>query len=78
VNWVSGIVVYVIVWWLVLFCTLPLGIRPAQEGDVGRQSGAPANPRLWFKVMLTTAIASVLWGGIYLVIISDLISFRTP
>ena len=77
-NWVSGVVVYVIVWWLVLFCTLPLGVRPAASDDVGHRSGAPANPRLWFKVIVTTGITTVLWIGIYLFIISDLVSFRTP
>ena len=75
-NWFAGIVVYVIVWWLVLFCVLPIGIQRAGEEHLGHDAGAPANPRLGFKVLLTTGIATVIFIGIYLIIISNWISFR--
>jgi predicted secreted protein len=78
VNWVSGVLVYVVVWWLVLFCVLPFGIKPADEEHLGHQSGAPANPRLLFKGLLTTGIATALWVAIYLMVVSNLISFREP
>jgi predicted secreted protein len=74
--WMSGIVVYVVLWWLVMFCVLPIGVEPARESHLGHDAGAPANPRIGFKVLLTTAIATVLFGGVYLIIISDWISFR--
>jgi predicted secreted protein len=76
VTWIQGIVAYVIIWWVVIFAVLPFGITPAQEGDPGHASGAPANPRLGAKAAATTAIAAVLWLVLYAVISSDLISFR--
>ena len=75
-TWVQGIVAYVVIWWVVIFAVLPFGIRPAEEGDIGHAAGAPANPRLWFKAGVTTVVAAVLWVGLFLLVKSDLVSFR--
>lgn len=75
-NWFSGVVVYVVVWWIVMFCVLPIGVRPAEEGHLGHDAGAPANPRLGFKVLLTTGISAVVFLAIYGVIVSGWFSFR--
>ncbi len=75
-TWVQGIVAYVVIWWVVIFAVLPFGIRPTDEGDIGHAAGAPANPRLWFKAGVTTAVAAVLWVGLFLLVKSDLLSFR--
>ena len=75
-TWVQGIVAYVVIWWVVIFAVLPVGIRPTEEGDIGHAAGAPANPRLWFKAGVTTAVAAVLWVGLFLLVKSDLLSFR--
>lgn len=75
-TWVQAIVAYVIIWWVVIFAVLPFGVRPAEEGDLGHAVGAPSNPRLGVKALITTAIAAVLWLVLYLVTGSDLISFR--
>jgi predicted secreted protein len=75
-NWVTGIAVYFVLWWLVLFTVLPFGIRPAEEGDIGAASGAPANPRLGLRLLVTTAITTVLWLVFLYVVNTGLISFR--
>jgi len=75
-TWLTGIVVYVIIWWLVIFCVLPLGVKPSGVNDQGHEPGAPTNPRLGFKALLTTGISAVLWVVFYLIVTSDLISFR--
>jgi predicted secreted protein len=81
-NWVSAIVVYVIIWWLVFFMTLPFGVKPPHEvGEVaepGHSDGAPVKPRLWLKAAITTGIAALLWGVAFYLITSDLLSFRRP
>ena len=59
-----------------IFCVLPIGVKPAGEEHLGHDAGAPAHPRLLFKALLTTGITTVLFGLIYLIIISDWISFR--
>ncbi|HEY0522296.1 MAG TPA: DUF1467 family protein [Stellaceae bacterium] len=75
-NWVSGIVVYVCVWWVVLFAVLPWGATPPDTPERGHDAGAPARPRLWLKAGVTTAISLAIWLGIYALVVSDLISFR--
>ncbi len=75
-GWLTGGVVYVLIWWLVIFTVLPIGVRPSGTNDQGHEPGAPTNPRLVFKAMLTTGISAVLWVIFYLIVTSDLISFR--
>ena len=79
-TWVSAIVVYVIIWWLVFFMTLPFGLRPAHEAgeevQPGNESDALMKPMLGTKMAVTTLIAGALWAGAYWLITSDLISFR--
>jgi len=78
VNWFTGIASYVVIWWVVIFAILPIGVRPAPESDIGARAGAPANPRIALKAAVTTVVAAVLWGMLYLVVTSDLWSFRQP
>ncbi len=75
-NIASGIVVFVIVWALVLFTVLPLGVEPQKTMLPGTDPGAPENPHMWKKVGLTTAITIVIWLIFYAVATSNLISFR--
>lgn len=51
---------FLIVWFLAIFCLLPIGL-----GDIDPDSGAPLKPMLGRKVVIATAIAVVLWVGFY-------------
>ncbi len=79
-TWFSGIVVFVIIWWLVFFMALPIGVRSPDEAGVavepGHAASAPVRPRLGLKAGVTTAISAVLWGIAYWIIEAELISFR--
>lgn len=81
-NWASGIVEFIVIWWLVFFMTLPFGVKPPHEvGEVagpGHSDGAPVKHMLRLKVCITTAIAVVLWGIAYYLITSELLSFSRP
>jgi predicted secreted protein len=76
VTLVTGIAVYIVVWWIVLFAVLPWGVRQPDAPQPGHADGAPENPRLWLKAGVTTLIAAVIWAAIYFVVQSDWISFR--
>ncbi|MBX9777980.1 MAG: DUF1467 family protein [Xanthobacteraceae bacterium] len=78
----TAIAVYFIIWWVVLFMVLPWGVRSQEEGgDVvgGSDPGAPAIPRLWWKLVWTTVVSGVVFAvgaSIYvyrLVTLDDLI-----
>ena len=59
-NWLTGIVVYILVWWVTLFAILPLWVTPTDPDDPGYAAGAPQNPLLLRKLLLTTAVAAVI------------------
>ena len=75
-NWFTGVMVYVILWWLVWFMMLPIGVKVPDEVGKGHAASAPANPNLGIKAAATTLISGALWGVVYLVIASEVISFR--
>lgn len=76
-NWVTGIVLYVLIWWIALFAVLPIGTHPVEDpDDTSGWRGAPERPRLLMKVIATTVVATIIWGGAFMLIESDYISFR--
>jgi predicted secreted protein len=70
----SGIAIYFIIWWAVLFAVLPWGVQNAHEAgetvEVGNEPGAPVNPRLLIKAAITTVISAVIFAIVYVVIAS--------
>ena len=77
-GWVTGVAIYFITWWTVLFLVLPWGVQPVSSEDVakGHSAGAPRRPRIWLKLAVTSALAFVVWLGIYAIIVSGVVSFR--
>jgi len=75
-GWVTGIIVYVLVWWVTLFAVLPLWVTPSEPDDLGHSAGAPQQPRMLLKAAITTAVSAIIWLGIYLLVRSPWLSFR--
>ena len=50
-----------VLWFLCLFCLLPVGLGSERDPD----SGAPLNPMLWKKAKIASVIAAVLWVAFY-------------
>jgi predicted secreted protein len=64
VSWTTGVAIYFVLWWLVLFAVLPWGVQSqADQGEVvpGSDPGAPAVPMVLVKLLWTTAIAGVVF-----------------
>lgn len=78
-TWFSGIIVYLLVWWTALFAVLPFGTRPDPDGDpaAGGWRGTPQRPLLLRKLLATTLVSAVIWVGIYALVESDWLSFRS-
>jgi predicted secreted protein len=65
----SAIAVYFVIWWIVLFAVLPIGVRSQiEEGDVvpGSEPGAPARPDLLRKAIITSIVSVPLLGLVWL------------
>jgi predicted secreted protein len=76
-NWFTGVVLYVLIWWTVLFAILPLGTRPVEDpDDATGWRGAPERPQLLRKVVITTLVAAAVWFCAWLLITSPYVSFR--
>lgn len=76
---VSGIVLYAVIWFLVLFVVLP--IRMETQGDQGKiepgtHASAPANLDMRKKARLVTMIAAAVWVILAGIIFSGVISVR--
>lgn len=77
-GFVTLILIYAVVWWLVFFAALPVGVKHQQDPDEvdGADPGAPSNPNLKKKAIYTSVIALVITTAYYFLATSDLISFR--
>ena len=64
-SWFTGSVTYFLLWWLVFFICLPFGAAPAKNVPPGFDTSAPENPRLWPKIILSSIVATLMWGAIY-------------
>ncbi len=72
----AAIVVYILIWWCVFFAALPFGVRRDDSGVAGADRGAPADPQLKKKAIVTTAAAFGIWIVVVAVIISGVFDFR--
>ena len=50
------IIVFIILWWIVLFILLPIGIEKEENVEIGNDPGAPKNPMLKKKLLYSTII----------------------
>lgn len=69
-SWVSVFAVYFILWWIVLFATLPFSLRTQDdERDVtlGTVSSAPKGPHMLRAMLRTTIVSALILGAYYAV-----------
>ncbi len=76
---VTAVVVYFLIWWVVLFAVLPIGVRPDADGvqTAGGWRGAPLKAQIGMKVLATTLISAVIFAGVWWLIESEYLSFRS-
>jgi predicted secreted protein len=71
----TGIAIYFLIWWVVLFAVLPWGVRAQGEaGEPGTDPGAPLVPRLGIKLIWTTGVATVIFAVCAVIYIKRLIT----
>ncbi len=75
-SWATGLMVYLVIWWTILFTVLPLGVRKVENPGRGQDHGAPETPQLLRKAIITSLVAAVLWIAFYFLHQSDLFDFR--
>lgn len=63
----DAMVIFAVLWWLVFFILLPVGVRVPEEQEAGHASSAPSMPRIKQKMLWTTLIALVLTAACYMI-----------
>ncbi|MCT8990659.1 DUF1467 family protein [Chelativorans sp. SCAU2101] len=69
-EWISLSAVFFIIWWLVLFVSLPIGLRTQDdENDVvlGTPASAPRGPHMLRAFIRTTVLTAIIFAGYYVV-----------
>jgi predicted secreted protein len=76
----GSIIVYVLIWWIIFFSVLPVGIQSNKEKFrekiEGIDPGAPNNPKIGKKFLITTLITSIIFIVIYYLVKFDLLNLR--
>jgi predicted secreted protein len=71
----TGIAIYFLIWWVVLFAVLPWGVRPqGDEAVPGSDLGAPQVPRVWMKLLWTTVVSAVIFAACAFVYLKGLVT----
>jgi predicted secreted protein len=76
----GSIIVYVLIWWIIFFSVLPIGIQSNKEKFRekidGVDPGAPNNPKIAKKFLITTIITSIIFIVIYYLVKFNLLNLR--
>ena len=71
---VSGVVVFILLWWWVFLMALPFGGKAPDQIGAGHASSAPEQPRIKLKMLVATVVSSGLFIIVYWIIESEFIS----
>jgi len=77
ISFIFGVAIYGIIWFLTLFMVLPWGVVSQEEyGEImpGSSESAPAQPRIYKKLLITTAISIVFYGLVYWMLTSGVLA----
>ena len=76
----GSIIVYVMIWWIIFFSVLPIGIQSNKEifkeKIEGMDPGAPKNPKIAKKFFITTLITTIIFSVIYYLTKAELLNLR--
>ena len=70
-------VIYIIIWWIVFFAILPIDVNRAKTVKIeGEDPGSPENPKILKKFIYCTAITTIIFGTIFLLIKFEYLNLR--
>lgn len=75
----AALVLYVVIWFVTMFVTLPIRLRTqGDEGEIvpGTHAGAPANFKLGRTFLIVTIWGTLVWAIVAGIIISGIITIE--
>jgi predicted secreted protein len=76
----TGVAIFFLIWWIVLFAVLPWGVHSQQEDEEispGTDPGAPAIPNLRRKLVWTTLVSVVVFAACYVIYVERLVTLES-
>lgn len=64
----TAMFIYLLVWWVVIFTILPLGVERHEDTGKGYDAGAPKFANLKKKLQLTTLISAVIVAAMWVLV----------
>ena len=52
-------IIYIVIWWIFFFISLPLGVKRSENLLPGQDTGAPEKTYLWKKFTIVSLIALI-------------------
>ncbi|MDA7478160.1 DUF1467 family protein [Candidatus Pelagibacter ubique] len=70
-------IIYIIIWWIVFFTILPIDVNRQKSIKIdGEDTGSPENPKMLKKFIYCTAITTIIFVIIYLLIKYEYLNLR--
>ena len=76
----GSIVIYICIWWIIFFASLPIGIshknKKFEDTIAGIDPGSPKNPKIGKKFFYTTLITTIIFIIIYFMVETQYLNIR--
>lgn len=77
-NPVTISLTFVMLWWLVFFMSLPIGVQKEENPQAGTAISAPKNPNILKKAAATTLITAILTFSFFFLLQHGYLDFLSP
>ena len=74
-NIASGLVTFLVIWWMLFLMSLPFGVQREEAPESGHEPGAPKQTHLRLKVLIVSILAAILWGIVYYLVDQEYFMF---
>tara|TARA_B100001179_G_C18547370_1_gene384417 strand:- start:724 stop:990 length:267 start_codon:yes stop_codon:yes gene_type:complete len=75
-DWFTGIIVYLMIFWTFLFCVLPFGVRQGESKPAAHGPGAPVKASMKKRFLVTAIGSIIIWIVVYILVDHRIIDFR--
>lgn len=75
-HWLMVFFTYWIVWWLLWFMALPIGVKAPDAPGLGHDPGAPEKPYFKVKIITVSLLAALATWGIAAWWLANIATFR--
>lgn len=72
----SGIILYFLIWWTLIFTVLPWRATPSKQPLTGNAASAPDKANIKLKFLINTVLSAAVWLVLFLLTHFNILPFR--